>query len=78
MYVCMYVCVYLFETEFLCVALIILELALQTTLASNLEICLSLPPSAGVKGMRHFCLARVYIYFTDKLSDNNKIELRNR
>jgi hypothetical protein len=32
-----------FETEFLCVALTILELTLQTMLASNTEICLPLP-----------------------------------
>jgi hypothetical protein len=32
------------ETGFLCVALAVLELTLQTRLASNSEICLSLPP----------------------------------
>jgi hypothetical protein len=33
-----------FETQFLCIALAILELTLQTGLASNSEIRLPLPP----------------------------------
>ena len=33
-----------FETGFLCVVLAVLELTLYTRLASNSEICLSLPP----------------------------------
>ena len=33
-----------FETGFLCIALAVLELTLQTRLASNSEICLPLPP----------------------------------
>ena len=33
-----------FQTGFLCIALAVLELTLQTRLASNSEICLPLPP----------------------------------
>jgi hypothetical protein len=45
-FVCLFVCLFcfVFETGFLCVALAILELTLQTRLALNSEICLSLPP----------------------------------
>ena len=35
-----------FETGFLCIALAVLELILQTRLASNSEICLPLPPES--------------------------------
>ena len=40
----LFVCLFLFETGFLCVALAVLELTLQTRLASNSEIHLPLPP----------------------------------
>lgn len=46
-FVCLFV-VLLLETGFLCVPLTVLELALQTTLASNSQICLPLP---GIKGV---------------------------
>ena len=48
----------LFETGFLCVALAILELTLQTRLASNSErlTCLCLP-SPEIKGVHHHHLA---------------------
>ena len=39
---CLFVC--LFETGFLCIALAVLELTLQTRLALNSEIRLPLPP----------------------------------
>jgi len=42
-----------FETGFLCVALAVLELTLKTRLALYSEICLPLPLSAGIKGVRH-------------------------
>lgn len=38
------------QTGFLCVALVVLELTLYAKLSSNSEICLPLPPSAGIKG----------------------------
>ena len=41
------------ETGFLCVALAVLELTLYTRLAWNSEIRPPLPPSAGIKGVRH-------------------------
>ena len=47
------------ETGFLCVALAILELTLKTRLASNSEIHL---PSAGIKGVQHYCLAYLKFY----------------
>ena len=42
-----------FKTGFLCVALAVLELTLKTRLALNSEIRQLLPPSAGIKGVRH-------------------------
>ena len=46
-----------FETEFLCVALAVLELTLKIRLASNQKsACLCLP-SAGIKGMCHYHLS---------------------
>ena len=39
-----YLFVLFFETGILCIALAVLELTLQTRLASNSEICLPLPP----------------------------------
>jgi hypothetical protein len=42
-FVCLFVCLF-FETGFFCVALAVLELTLQTRLASNSEILLPLPP----------------------------------
>jgi hypothetical protein len=52
-----------FETGFLCVALIVLELALQTRLASNSQnfACLCIP-STGIKGMYHHCLTVIFIF----------------
>jgi hypothetical protein len=47
----------LFLTGFLCVALAVLELTLLTRLASNSEIHLPLPLSAGIKGVHHHRLA---------------------
>jgi hypothetical protein len=44
-FVCLFLCLF-FETGFLCVALAVLELTLQTKLALNSEICLSLPPKS--------------------------------
>jgi hypothetical protein len=52
-----------FETGFLCVALSVLELTLYNRLASNSEICLPLPPKAGIKGVHHHCLASKAIRF---------------
>jgi hypothetical protein len=53
---CLFVCfVCFFETGFLCVALAVLELILR--LASNSEICLSLPPKCWVEGVHHDCPA---------------------
>ena len=59
------------ETGFLCVALAILELTLKTRLASNSEIHL---PSAGIKGVHHYCLAylkfykcHLFVYFQDRV-----------
>jgi hypothetical protein len=40
----LFVCLFVFETGFLCVALAVLELTLETRLASNSEIRLPLPP----------------------------------
>ena len=37
-------CCCFFETGFLCVALAVMELTLETRLASTSEICLPLPP----------------------------------
>jgi hypothetical protein len=42
MFVCLFYC--FFETGFLCVVLAVLELTLETRLASNSEIRLPLPP----------------------------------
>jgi hypothetical protein len=39
---------FVFETGFLSIALAVLELTLLTRLASNSEICLSLPPKCWV------------------------------
>lgn len=51
---------FVFKTEYLCVVLTALELALYTRLVSNSQrsTCLSLP-SAGIKGMCHHCLASI-------------------
>jgi len=46
---------FFFKTEFLCVALAVLELTLKTRLASNSATCLSLPPAGRVKSMSHHC-----------------------
>jgi hypothetical protein len=46
--------VFFFETGFLCVALAVIDLGLQTMLA-----CLSLP-SAGIKGLPHSGLQYTY------------------
>ena len=43
-FVCLFVCFIFFETRFLCVALAVLELTLETRLAANSEILLLLPP----------------------------------
>ena len=61
---------------FLCVALAVLELTLQTKLALNSEICLPLLLSTGIKGMHHNRLAhsllilayKQYIYFSNMCS----------
>ena len=55
----------LFKTEFLCIALTVLELTLYIRLASNSEICLLLPP----KCWDYYCLAyfvfvKIYIAVT--------------
>ena len=44
---------WVFETGFLCVALAVWELSLQTRLVSNIEIYMPLPPSAGIKGVHY-------------------------
>jgi hypothetical protein len=44
LYIYIYIYIYIYETGFLCIALAVLELALQTRLALNSEICLPLPP----------------------------------
>ena len=51
-----------FETGLLCVALVpVLELALVGQAGLELtEICLPLPPSAGIKGLCHHHLTHVY------------------
>jgi hypothetical protein len=43
------------ETWFLCITLVVLELALYTSLAPNSDICLPLPPSAWTQGVHHHC-----------------------
>jgi hypothetical protein len=47
------------ETGFLCVAVAVLELTLKSRLASNSEICLPLPSSAGIKGVYHHAWLRM-------------------
>jgi hypothetical protein len=53
---------FFFETGFLCVALAVLALTLYTRLTSNSEIRLPLPPSAGIKGVRHHARQRPHYY----------------
>jgi hypothetical protein len=42
-----------FKTGVLCIALAVLELTLQTKLASNSEICLHMALSVEIKGMHN-------------------------
>ena len=53
--------VWKFETGFLCVALTVLELTLETRLATISEIHLPLPLESRIKGERHHCLPRIYL-----------------
>lgn len=45
---------YYFETRFLCVILLILELTLYTRLSWNSEVCQVLLPSARIKDVLHY------------------------
>jgi hypothetical protein len=49
------------------VALAVLEPTLQTRLALNSEICLPLPPSAGIKGVRHHTTPGLFLIFRNIL-----------
>jgi hypothetical protein len=50
--------IFFFETGFLCIALAVLELCRPGWPRTQKSACLCLP-SAGIKGMRHHCLAEL-------------------
>jgi hypothetical protein len=50
--------VWCFQTRFFYVAMAILELTLETKLASNIEIQEPRLPSTEIKGICHHCLAK--------------------
>lgn len=66
-----FVCLF-FEKWFLHVALIVLELSLQTGLALNSEICLLLPPSAGLKACSTM---PALVYYIRRCWCRNKIQI---